>query len=161
MEKLGSGTIIKIGFVVHHIETVMEEYAKIFGINPVPKVEMHLFDEKEQKPNTWQKFRGKDCAVNVKVAFIDLEPIFLEFLEPIDETPTPWREHLEKHGNSVCFMSFYVNGFQQNIDFMDKQGYPLLFSQEKGYERYAYFDTLENLGITLEIKERNEGVTGH
>jgi hypothetical protein len=58
-------------------------------------------------------------------------------------------------------MSFYVNGFQQNIDFMAAQGYPVIFAQEKGYERYAYFDTADKLGVTLEIKERNEEASGH
>ena len=47
-------------------------------------------------------------------------------LEPYDDTPSPWKEHLDKFGNSVCFFSFYINGFRQEIDLMEKQGYPLL-----------------------------------
>lgn len=34
--------------------------------------------------------------------------------------------------------------------------YPLFFEEEKGPERYAYFETLEKLGIMIELKERDQ-----
>ena len=33
------------------------------------------------------------------------------------------------------------------------EGYRSLFKQEKGYEAYEYFDTAQDLGTLLEMKE--------
>ena len=58
---------------------------------------------------------------------------------------------------SVCFISLYIEGFEQHIDLMGRKGFSLVFEEEKGFERYAYFDTLKALGFTLEMKERVPG----
>ena len=53
-------------------------------------------------------------------------------------------------------ISFYINGFEQQIDFMEKGGYPATFIEDKIFERYAYFDTQEKIGVTIEMKERQD-----
>ena len=55
----------------------------------------------------------------------------------------------------ICFLSFYIHGLRKDIDFMEAHGYQKIFEEEKGPERYAYFDTLETLGVMLELKERD------
>ena len=37
------------------------------------------------------------------------------------------------------------------------EGYRSLFKQEKGYEAYEYFDTAQDLGTLLEMKEIYRG----
>jgi hypothetical protein len=92
--------------------------------------------------------------VPLKVKNIYVQPVHFELIQPTDQTPSPWRDHLDQFGPSVCFVSFYIEGFEQQIDMLGQKGYPLTFKEEKGFERYAYFDTLDKLGIMLEIKER-------
>lgn len=153
MEKLASKKIVKIGIVVHDIEEVAKRYANLFDI-PTPEVrypDPHRIPPK----GAYKRYKGKDYQVLLKCTHIDLDPIYLEILEPYDHTPSPWLDHLEKFGPSVCFLSFYINGFRQQIDLMEQQGYAQIFEEEKGPERYAYFDTLQALGITLELKERD------
>ena len=36
---------------------------------------------------------------------------------------------------------------------MALEGYQSIFKQEKGYEAYEYFDTAQDLGTLLEMKE--------
>jgi len=36
---------------------------------------------------------------------------------------------------------------------MEKKGLAPLYKEEKGKQRYAYFDTVPALGVTLEFKE--------
>ncbi|MFA9380364.1 MAG: hypothetical protein ACERKO_04815 [Acetanaerobacterium sp.] len=153
MEKLESSNIVKIGVVVRNIEDVAKRYGDLFNIEP-PVVN---YPDPNRKPaeNAYKRFRGKDYHIMLKSTHINLDPVYLEILEPYDDTPSPWLEHLEKFGPSICFLSFYINGFRQQIDIMGQQGYPMIFEEEKGFERYAYFDTLEKLGITLELKERD------
>lgn len=154
MEKLNSNQIIKIGVVVHNIEEVARRYGDLFDI-PVPEV--HYPDpNRVYPPNAYKRYKGQDYKIMLKYTHIDLNPIYLELLEPFDDTPSPWLDHLNKFGPSICFISFYINGFRQQIDVMEKNGFSLTFEEEKGHERYAYFDTLEKLGLTLELKERDQ-----
>ncbi|MGI6333107.1 MAG: VOC family protein [Saccharofermentanales bacterium] len=153
MEKLNSNEIIKIGVVVRNIEDVARRYGELFN---VPTPEVHYPDpNRVYPPEAYKRYYNQDYKIMLKYTHIDLSPIYIEILEPYDETPSPWLDHLKKFGPSVCFLSFYIKGFRQQIDLMEKQGYPLIFEEEKGHERYAYFDTLEKLGITLELKERD------
>lgn len=39
---------------------------------------------------------------------------------------------------------------------MEKGGYPATFIEDKIFERYAYFDTQEKIGVTIEMKERQD-----
>ena len=153
MSKLSTSRIAKIGLVVRDIEDVVKRYAELFDI---PAPEVHSPDpNRVPAPGAYKRFRGEEYKVLLKWAHIDLEPLYLEVLEPYDDTPSPWLEHLNRFGNSICFLSFYINGFRQEIDLMEQQGYKLFFEEEKGHERYAYFETLEKLGITIELKERD------
>jgi methylmalonyl-CoA/ethylmalonyl-CoA epimerase len=36
---------------------------------------------------------------------------------------------------------------------MERKGFPAFFKQEKGKERYAYFETAAKIGTTIEFKE--------
>jgi hypothetical protein len=153
MGKLNSTTIVKIGVVVRNIEDVAKRYGELFNV-PTPKVNIPD-PEKPVNPGTYKRFRGKEYKVLLKHTRIDLDPIYLEVIEPYDDTPSPWLEHLNKFGPSVCFISFFIKGFREEIQIMANQGYPQIFEEEKGHERYAYFDTLEKLGITVELKERD------
>jgi len=157
MEKLNSSTIVKLGIVTDDIEDTVARYARLFNLKKEPVI--HVPDPNApvtKVPGTYKRYHGEEYTIRLKSALIELEPIYLEILEPYDDTPSPWLDHLRKFGTSVCFMSFYVNGFRHEIDLMGKEGYPVLFEEEKGYERYAYFETLEKLGIMIEFKEQGE-----
>jgi len=153
MNKLGSKTVVKIGVVVRNIEEVARRYGELFDIEP-PVVRVPD-PNRVPAPGAYKRLRGEERKILLKSTHIDLDPIYLEVIEPFDDTPSPWLEHLEKYGPGVCFLSLYIDGFRQHIDLMESRGYPLFFEEEKGPERYAYFETLEKLGITLELKERD------
>lgn len=52
-------------------------------------------------------------------------------------------------------MSVHVpEGLDHDVQLMEDLGFPLTFFEEKGYERYTYYDTADTLGLLLEIKER-------
>ena len=154
MEKLGSSEVIKLGIVCSDIEDTARRYAQLFDAE-VPAVRYP--DPNRVIPdNAYQEYKGVRRRIRLKATHVNLKPIYLELLEPADDTPSPWLDHLKKHGTSVCFLSFYINGFRKEISFMEALGYKKVFEEEKGPERYAYFDTVDTLGILLELKERGE-----
>jgi hypothetical protein len=157
MGKLSSTVIIKIGVVTGDIFDTVERYKRLFALKTEPII--HVPDPANPKPaaaGAYKHYKGKAYNILLKSAHIELDPIYLEILEPFDDTPSPWLDHLKKYGPGVCFISFYVEGFRHEIDLMEGEGYRQIFEEEKGYERYAYFDTLEKLGLTIELKERGE-----
>ncbi len=157
MDKLSSNIVVKIGIVTDDIAAVVERYQKLFNLKAEPQINVpDPSYPKPAAPGTYKRYKGQEYKIMLKSAHIELDPIYLEILEPFDETPSPWLDHLKKFGTSICFLSFYVEGFQHEIDLMEQQGYKQIFEEEKGFERYAYFDTLEKLGLTIELKEQGE-----
>jgi hypothetical protein len=161
MEKFPSKRIVKIGIVVKDIERAAKKYAEIFNI-PVP--EIHQPKEWKQEPSEsagkepsgkepGTVFRGKKEKSRCITAIVKLEPIYIELIQPLDE-PSPWTEFLRKKGPGVHYMAFEApSGFTEVENFMAGNGMPIYHKTEKGTQRYGYFETADELGITVEFKE--------
>ena len=153
MDKLGSKKIEKIIVVVDNIEEAVEYYAKIFNIEkPSIRIPADKPPVVEGGKTPYAEYRGEKRQMRIKTAIIPLEPIYLELAEPYDE-PSPWTEFKQKHGHGMAFLSFYVDGFEENMELMSGLGMPAFHKQEKGKERYAYFDSEDKIGTSIEIKE--------
>lgn len=151
MNSISTNRVIKIGIVTDDAERTADAFAKIF--TPVAPYDVHDSSVNFTRAPS-KEYLGKPAGnTPLKVRLFYLEPVYMEIVEPLGDAASPWHEHLKKFGTSVCFISVYIDGFEQHIDFMGKIGYPATFVEEKGYERYAYFDTLRDLGFTLEMKE--------
>lgn len=153
MEKINSNKIVKLGIVVDNIEAVAKRYNELFHLKEKAVVR-YPDPNKAKNPKAYKKYLGQKVDAKLKSCIVNLHPIYLEIVEPFDETPSPWLDYLKRHGSGVCFLSFYVDGFKEQIDFMEKGGYPLSFVEEKGFERYAYFNTQDKIGMTIELKEQ-------
>jgi hypothetical protein len=153
MEKFPTNHIVKIGVVVKDIEKAAKVYAGLFDI-PIP--EIHYPKEHKQEPGgkvPGTIFRGKKEPARCITAVVKLEPIYIELIQPLDE-PSPWNEFLQEKGPGVHYMAFESpSGFTEVEDLMAKKGMPIYHKTEKGAQRYGYFETAAQLGITLEFKE--------
>ena len=68
-----------------------------------------------------KKYMGQPVdSTPLKVRCVYLDPIYFEIVEPLGEAQSPWHDHLKQHGTSVCFISLYIEGFEQHIDLMGK-----------------------------------------
>lgn len=153
IKKIGSSRIVKIGIVTEDAQETARRLTELF--DPVEPYDSHQPPAEPYSSERWQKYYGEDVTgIHLNVRLVYLEPVYFEIVQPVGEAKSPWHDHLKKYGTSVCFISFYIEGFEQHLDFMGKQGFPLIFAEEKGFERYAYFDTMKALGFTLEMKER-------
>lgn len=155
MENIDTKMVVKIGIVVKNIEETVDAFQAVFGFTQRPEIRKPS-GEAACDPRRYQRYQGKEIRAKLKSCIIPLEPVYLEVLEPEEDGTGPWADYLKKRGNGVCFISFYVNGFEQKIDFMNRSGFPAEFVEEKGFERYAYFKTMEKLGFLLEMKERGD-----
>ena len=153
MDRICTNRIVKIGIVTADADDTARRLNELF--DPVAPYDSHEPPKIPFSGERWQRYHGEPASgIQMKVRLVYLEPVYFEIVQPLGDAASPWHDHFRKYGTSVCFMSFYIEGFEQHIDFMNKHGYPLIFDEEKGFERYAYFDTMEKLGFTLEMKER-------
>jgi hypothetical protein len=153
-DHLGSSTIIKLGIVTHDVEKTAAAFRALFSPGPVPASQTEDHPPFTIKP--YKQFRGQPCGdTPLKVINVYTENFWFEIVEPLDDTPSPWSEHLAQHGTSVCFTSIHIeSGLDHDIAVMEANGFPLIFLEDKGYERYTYFDTADTLGLLIEVKER-------
>jgi hypothetical protein len=159
MDKFPTNHIVKIGIVVRDIEKAAQAYADLFDI-PVPEIRPARpagpLPTEPAVPGgkvPYTVFRGKKGMDRIRIAKIMLEPIYIELIQPADDFG-PWHEFLEKKGPGVFFMSSEApGGFAGLEELMARKGMPLFHKTEKGTQRYGYFETAEQLGITLEFKE--------
>lgn len=150
MEKISTNHIVKIGIVVDDIEKAAEYYAELFKID---KPFIRVPDpNKAPDPKAYKWYKGEYRSFRIKTAVVKLEPIYIELVEPIDDN-SPWADFKKKHGSGVQFMAFNIDGFEEHLNLMEHKGMPAFLKEEKGKERYAYFDTAALLGVTLEFKE--------
>jgi len=150
VDKISTNRVVKIGIVVDDIEKAARYYADLFNVDmPVIKT-----PDPNAKPDParYKWYKGEYRNFRIRTAVVNLEPVFIELVEPIDEG-SPWSEFKNQHGQGVQFMTFYIDGFQEHINYMQEKGMPALLKEEKGKERYAYFDTAAKLGVTVEFKE--------
>jgi catechol 2,3-dioxygenase-like lactoylglutathione lyase family enzyme len=145
---LGSTTLAQVALVVKDIAEASRRWADVLGV-PVPTpIVTQAGDERSQT------FRGAPSTAQAKLAFFNLGPVQLELIEPIGDGPSTWHEALEKNGEGLHHVAFWVEGLPRSATFLKSQGIPLIQRGDMGEGQYAYFDAEERLGVTIELLER-------
>lgn len=139
-----------IGILVEDIEIAIDKWVIALDLENRPTV--IIADGHEDNPT---HYRGKLSDAKVKLAFIQLENIQLELLEPFGDEESHWREFLNEHGSIVHHAGFEIEGLGETyFDLYQKEGYSL--AQKGGWDggEYAYIDSQKDLGIIIELLER-------
>jgi methylmalonyl-CoA/ethylmalonyl-CoA epimerase len=144
---LGSTTVAQIGLVVRNIEEAAQRFADILGL-PVPKVIVT-----EPGLSVHMTYQGQPSDARAKLAFFNLGQVQLELIEPLGGAST-WQEVLDRNGEGVHHIAFWVEGMQQRVDFLKTKGIPMIQRGDMGEGQYAYFDAEAQLGVTLELLEK-------
>ena len=122
LNKIDNNNLIKLGLVVDDIHVAAKNFSELFGIE-MPKI---ILPPEENTPDstgeTYTLFRGEHVPARVKIANLQMGPVTVELLEPLDEA-SPYTEFKEHHGQGVQFITFTINGFEQHIDFVEDKGY--------------------------------------
>ncbi len=160
-DHIGSSRIIKFGIVTTDADKTAAAFRAVFEEGPVPESQWPVSaDADKHVPFTVtprKQYKGTpDPRTPMKVVNFYTQNFWFEIVQPLPGgDPNPWSDHLAKHGTSVCFMSIHIpDGLDHDIQVMEGLGFPLTFFEDKGYERYTYYDTTDTLGLLLEIKER-------
>jgi methylmalonyl-CoA/ethylmalonyl-CoA epimerase len=142
----GLKTVVQVAIVCKDIEATTRRWAELLGVEP-PAIRM-------TRPGREVKliYRGRPSDGRVKLAFIRLGQVSLEFLEPVGGE-TSWAEFLEKYGEGVQHLGFQVKDLDRSLDALKRLGFAELhrgrYDSDNG--TYVYMDTKDALGVTIEL----------
>ena len=99
-------------------------------------------------------YHGKPTAVGCRLAIFQFDNIDVEFLEPGPEK-SAWRDLLEDKGPGCHHIAFRTRNLTRRHAFLESNGHALLQRGEfdGGHGRYAYYDTVKDLGVMIELLE--------
>ena len=91
------------------------------------------------------EYWGKPSKARCKMAFIDLDNIQLEFIEP-DEEESDWKKSLEEKGDCLHHIAFEVKGMKDQIASLKETGIECIQKGDYPGGRYAFMDTEKEYG---------------
>lgn len=148
---LSSTKVIKVIVVTDDLEKTVKAYKALFGTGePVKDTSSHI-----QTHEPYTKYLGQDITdTPMKVESVFSDNFWFEIIQPLG-TLDPWAAWLKGHGTSIYSVCLLSDGpIEKDEKLMKSLGYPSIFKQEKGYEAYEYFDTADDLGVLVEVKEQ-------
>ncbi|MFN8497120.1 MAG: VOC family protein [Anaerolineae bacterium] len=147
---LGSTSVAQVAIVVRDIAAAAQRYADILGL-PVPPVIIT-----QPGLDVHMTYRGQPSNAQAKLAFFNLGQVQLELIEPLGGDSV-WQEALDQNGESVHHIAFWVEGMQRSVDFLKSRGIGMSQRGDMGQNgegQYAYFDSNAQLGVSLELLEK-------
>ena len=147
---LDEDTVTQICFVTHDLEESIRWFADLTGKTPSHIGKLAEPDEAKLQ------YRGKPAVVTARLALFKFANIDVEFLEPGPE-PSAWREVLEQKGPGCHHIAFKTRNMSKRSAYFESKGHAELQRAEfdGGHGRYAYFDTVPQLGVQIELLEWN------
>jgi methylmalonyl-CoA/ethylmalonyl-CoA epimerase len=147
--KLGNNVVLHIALVVRDIEKSARAYADLFGVD-VPTASL---TDPLEKTNT--HYRGKPTTGQAKLAFLRLENITVELIEPVGG-PSAWQEFLQKKGEGVHHIAFRVKGMDDDITRLERKGGKMIQRGDFTGGSYSYVELTKQLGVIVELLTFNK-----
>lgn len=136
--------IIQVAIVVRNIEKATAIWSELLGLKK-PSIE-----ETEGLESTHMTFRGKPSKGRAKLAFLNLENIVLELIQPVDG-PSTWQDFLDRHGEGIHHIAFQVENLEETLEKFSKMGIKV---EQKGDFKegcYVYTSPKNDLGAIIEL----------
>jgi hypothetical protein len=149
-EFLDTDAVAQICFVTNDLDTSAQWFADLVGKDLPP--ESKAADPEVAKAT----YLGKPATVGCRIRMFKFGNIDLEFLEPGPE-PSAWRDFLDKHGPGCHHIAFRTRNLTKKHAYLESKGHELLQRGETdgARGRYAYYNTEPQLGVLVELLERN------
>ena len=146
--------VAQIAFVVPDLDRTVENYYRLFGIAP-----WHFYTY--EKPLVPQMTRnGESADYSMRIALSYFGDMRIELIEQ-KRGDTVYQEFIEQHGYGIQHLGVLVDDMQAAIAQAEAAGFAMVqdgagFGPD-GDGHYAYLDTEEAIGTTIELIERPKG----
>ncbi|MFV0253491.1 MAG: VOC family protein [Beutenbergiaceae bacterium] len=137
---------MQVCFVTDDIERTLAFFGDIIG-KPTPEIGKEPPVELARP-----RYLGEDTNIGFRQAAFTWRNTIIEFIEP-DQTPSAWRDWLDRHGPSVHHLGFTVPDMDAASESLTEAGVPTLQDGHFPGGRYAYTDSEKQLGTLIELLE--------
>ena len=143
----------------HHVSVIVRdmnkaiEYYQSLAIGPFPP----LIGPSGTTPLTEKKVRGKPMDYNIDLRHAEggVGQIQFEVIQPL-EGETPVKEFLEKKGEGMHHLGFFVDDLGKETAKMAEKGFMVSQSGETHDVKWAYFDTDSVGGVVIELMQQTK-----
>ena len=161
MSDAGAGTlsffdkgIAQVAIVVPDLELAVEEYVRLFGI-----ADWHFYTY--GKPLVKEmSYWGQASEYKMRVALSYLGPMRIELIEMV-EGDTVYADFVKEHGYGVHHFGVLVEDMGEALAKAEGAGLRMIMDGagfgHDGDGHYAYLDTEDKIGVTIELIERPKG----
>jgi methylmalonyl-CoA/ethylmalonyl-CoA epimerase len=136
-----------VSVVVRDIEKAIEFYQSL-GIGPFQS----LVGPSGPTRLTRKMIRGKPADYQIDLRSAEIGQLQSEVVQPL-EGETPIKEFLEKRGEGIHHVGFFVDDLDRETAKMAEEGFEITQSGETPEVRWAYFDTDVVGGVVIELME--------
>ena len=146
--------VAQVAIVVPNLEEAVENYWKLFGIG-----DWHFYTYGQPLVKR-MSYRGKPSEYKMRVALSYLGPMRIELIEMV-EGDTVYAEFVQEHGYGVHHFGVLVENLEEAVAEAEAAGLRMTMDGagfgRDGDGHYAYLDTEDKLGFTVELIERPQG----
>jgi len=142
---LGSKVVTQIGILCHDIEKTAKAYGDFFGLE-------YAICQTGPQEEAQTMYEGKPTPARCLQAFFQLGDVQIELIQP-DEHPSVWREDLEKNGEGIHHLAFWVKDTDGVLKKLEADGMHTRMLGQWDTGRYAYVDAFDKLKFLLETLE--------
>jgi len=143
--------VAQVAIIVEDLDKAVENYWKMFGIG---NWHMYTYGKPLVKKMT---YHGKPGEYKMRVALSYLGPMRIELIEPM-EGDTVYADFVKEHGYGVHHFGVLVDNMEEAIAEAEAAGLVMTMDGagfgRDGDGHYAYLDTEDQLGVTIELIER-------
>lgn len=146
--------VAQVAMVVKDLDKTVKHYHNLFDIGP-----WHFYTY--EKPLVKRmSYHGKPADHSFRIALSYFGTSRIELIE-IKEGNSIYQDFIDKHGYGVQHLGFLVEDMQVALEQARAAGLEMIQDGEgfglEGDGHYAYLDTEELLGVTIELIERPKG----
>ena len=146
--------VAQVCIIVEDLDKSVENYWKMFGIGPW---HIYTYGKPLVKKMT---YHGEPTEYKMRVALSYIGDLRIELIEPL-EGDTVYKDFVEQHGYGVHHFGLLVEDMNAAIAEAEANGFTMTQDGSgfglDGDGHYAYLDTEDEIGITLELIERPKG----
>lgn len=145
------GGIAQLAILVKDLEGTVENYWNMFGIGPW---QFYTYG----KPLVKQmSYHGRPAEYKMRLALAQIGPMRIELIE-VQEGASIYADFIKEHGYGVHHFGLLVEDMNAALAQASSAGFDMIQDGSgfglHGDGHYAYLDTEESLGVTLELIHR-------
>ena len=136
--------VFQVGLVVRDCMTMLKKYYHDYGIGP------WVIHEMTPEKMKVMEVRGKPVEYAMRLAVAFIGPVMIELIEPLDDKSI-YNEFLNEHGEGPHHILFETEDYDKSVEFFKEKGHGILQAGNYKGAKFAYFDTIEDLGMISQI----------